>query len=81
MGVGGNEALANEEREMEQAKEIKGQAKARFFSRGPIETRKVLVESDNTVRVWDDVAGHYTMCHSLSPRTQARIAKEVRAAA
>lgn len=26
------------------------------------------------VRVWDDIAGHYTACHQLSPRTQRRIA-------
>lgn len=28
---------------------------------------------DGTVRVYDDVAGHYTLRHSLTPRAQARI--------
>lgn len=27
--------------------------------------------SDGTVRVWDDVAGYYTTCHSLTPEQVA----------
>jgi hypothetical protein len=46
-------------------------ARARFFSR--IESRKCRVE-DGRVLVWDDVAGHYTRCHSLSKRSESRIA-------
>ena len=30
------------------------------------------------VRVYDDVAGHYTTCHALSPRTQARLRRLAR---
>jgi hypothetical protein len=25
------------------------------------------------VRVYDSIAGHYTVCHSLTPRQQARV--------
>lgn len=28
---------------------------------------------DSTVRVWDDVAGHYTLCHSLTKSQQRRL--------
>ena len=33
---------------------------------------RVCVE-DGAVRVWDNIAGYYTFCHSLSRRTEARI--------
>lgn len=33
-----------------------------------------------TVRVWDSVAGHYTLCHNLSRATQNRIHKLAEAA-
>lgn len=49
--------------------------RARFFSHFPVETRKVIVEDDGTIRVWDDVAGHYTVCHSLTRADQRRIRK------
>ena len=49
-------------------------ARARFFG-GHIETRRVQVDPDGYVWVWDDVAGHYTTCHSLSPRALARIVR------
>lgn len=39
-----------------------------------LQTHRVLV-SDSTVRVWDDVAQHYTLCHGLSPREIRRIVK------
>jgi hypothetical protein len=26
---------------------------------------------DGVVKAWDDVAGHYTVCHSLTPRQSA----------
>jgi len=34
---------------------------------------RAIVEADGTVRVWDSVAGHYTACHSLTPRQIANI--------
>ncbi len=32
---------------------------------------RLTVDDAGIVRVWDSVAGHYTTCHSLSPRSQA----------
>ena len=54
--------------------------RARFFSARPIETRRVLVEPDGTIRVWDKVAGHYTVCHALSRSAERRIRQLARAA-
>ena len=31
------------------------------------------VDADGTVRVWDSVARHYTLCHSLTERQMARV--------
>jgi hypothetical protein len=60
--------------------DIKLTVRARFFSGQPIETRDVLIGDDGTVRVWDDVAGHYTVCHALTQSTErlirAKAAKE-----
>jgi len=49
--------------------------RARFFSGQPIETRKVIVEDDGTIRVWDELAGYYTTCHSLTRSAERRIRK------
>ena len=35
---------------------------------------------DGTVRVWDDVAGHFTACHGLSPRQEGRVRRLAAAA-
>jgi hypothetical protein len=40
-----------------------------------VERIRCMVERDGTVRVYDDVAGHYTLCHRLSKSAQARIRK------
>ena len=32
---------------------------------GRIREHRLLVDVDGTVRVWDDVGGYYTRCHSL----------------
>lgn len=53
--------------------------RARFFSGHPIQTRKVSVDSNGTIRVWDEVAGHYTTCHSLTRSAERRIQKLARA--
>lgn len=50
-------------------------ARAKFFAGYGITTEKVRVDADGNVRVWDSVAGHYTLCHSLTPRAAKRIAK------
>ncbi len=55
------------------AKEITVRCKA--FSGEGVRENRVMVDEDGTVRVWDSVAGHYTLCHSLSPDSQRRIAR------
>jgi hypothetical protein len=49
--------------------------RAKAFAGQGVQTIQALVEGDGTVRVYDDVAGYYTTCHSLSERAQARIRK------
>jgi hypothetical protein len=36
---------------------------------------RLQVSSDGSVRVWDSVAGHYTLCHDLSAAAQLRARK------
>lgn len=48
-------------------------AVAKPFSTFPRGAYKFLVEADGTVTVWDEIAEHYTHCHSMSARTMARI--------
>lgn len=38
-----------------------------FAGRG-IETVDVRVDDEDVVRVWDEIAGHWTTCHSISDR-------------
>jgi hypothetical protein len=42
------------------------QMRARAFTGGKVAMQACQVSDDGTVRVWDDVAGHYTTCHILS---------------
>ena len=51
------------------------EARAKAFSREPVRKHQFWVDDAGTVRVWDSVARHYTTCHSLSPRAEARIRK------
>jgi len=48
-------------------------AKAKVF--GQLKQHKFCIDKDGTVRVWDDVAGHYTLCHDMSKSAQSRIRK------
>lgn len=50
-------------------------ARARFFSGFGVETLRVLVDKENKVYVWDEIAGHFTSMHSLSSRAEKRIIK------
>ena len=34
---------------------------------------KAYADPAGVVRVWDRIAGHYTTCHSLTPRQIARV--------
>ena len=45
------------------------------FQRGKYEFS---VSDDGTISVWDDVAGYYTTCHSLSEAAQRKIGKVAR---
>jgi hypothetical protein len=56
---------------------IRSAALCRPFACEKARVYDVLVEG-NVVLVWDSVAGHYTSCHQLSKRSQARIAKQAR---
>lgn len=42
------------------------------FTHGPIGYR-ASVSADGTVRVWDSVARHFTLCHSLTDAQQRYI--------
>ena len=51
-------------------------ARAKAFGGEGIRTHRFAVDPDTgLVRVWDDVAGHYTACHSLSASATRRIRK------
>ena len=57
--------------------EVNARAKA-FSSEGVRENRFCVDLSDNSVRVWDSVAGHYTDCHSLNESAKRRIIRLVK---
>ena len=58
-------------------KDIEIKARARAFSGEGVREHKFMI-SDDAVRVWDPVAGHYTRCNSLSPSAEKRIRKLAR---
>ncbi len=56
--------------------------KCRAFSGDGVKSHRVMVEADKVdgdnvtegrVLVWDSVAGNFTTCHAITPRTIARI--------
>ncbi len=47
--------------------------RCRAWSQQPMAVERVSVDADGTVRVYDAVAGHYTVCHALSDGQQRRI--------
>lgn len=48
--------------------------RTKAFSGEGVREHKVMVEAD-ALRVWDAVAGHYTLVHSISPASERRIRK------
>ncbi len=55
---------------------IEFQARARVWSGRGVTAERVRVQRSQDgvdVSVWDGVAGHYTVCHSASPATLARL--------
>lgn len=53
--------------------------RCKAFTNEPIRMHKVIVESDNTILVYDPIARHYTRCHCLSRQQISRIIKIARA--
>ncbi len=47
--------------------------RAKAFNGQGVREHKCLIDADGTVSVWDDVAGHYTTCHSLGDSAIRRI--------
>lgn len=54
---------------------IEIEARAKAFSGEGVRGHRFQVEPTGEVRVWDDVAGHFTTCNSLSESAKKRIAK------
>lgn len=54
--------------------EIEAKVKA-FSCESSPRVHRLSISSDGNVRVWDDVADHYTTVHAMSTATQARIRK------
>ena len=50
-------------------------AKCRAFSCEGIRENKLALDIDGKINVWDSIAGYYTRCHILTPRTQRRLAR------
>jgi len=76
----GENAASIEDKLDKRAGRVRFSARAKAFSGQGARDHKFLVEGD-AVRVWDDVAKHYTLCHDLSAGAQKRllaIAEEVR---
>ena len=48
---------------------------------GTLTTRRFRVDEDGGVGAWDDVAGHYTTLHSLTPHQIGAIRRLARASA
>ena len=49
--------------------------KAKAFAGCGVESIKAMIDQDGKVVVYDDVAGYYTRCHSLSKSAERRIRK------
>lgn len=58
-------------------KEITVKVKA-FSSDKRTTTNRIRVENDNTISVFDSVAGHFTTCHIISPRIIKRLIQQAR---
>jgi hypothetical protein len=58
-----------------QANDVELTIRCKAFSGEGVRENKVLVEPgrNGAVLVWDSIAGHYTSCHILTIRTQAKI--------
>ena len=48
-------------------------ARCKAFTGEGVREHLIMIDFDNTVLVWDSVAGHFTNCHALSDRQQDRL--------
>lgn len=53
-------------------------ARAKAFAGQGVRDHRVGVYADGTIRVWDPVANHYTVCHSLGRGAITRLRKMAR---
>jgi hypothetical protein len=53
-------------------------AKVKAFAPEKMQNYRLSVERDGGVAVYDPIAGFFTRCHILTPRTQRRIAARAR---
>lgn len=49
------------------------QIRCKAFAGGKVAIQKIQVDDKGVIRVWDEIAGHYTTCHSLTNKTIGRI--------
>jgi hypothetical protein len=58
-----------------QTNDVELTIRCKAFSGEGARMNKVLVEPGRSgaILVWDSVAGHYTACHSIGAKTQAKI--------
>ena len=54
--------------------------RARAFAGRGVETIRCRLDADGSVLVWDDLARHYTRCHSLTASAHRRIRRLVKVA-
>lgn len=52
--------------------------KCRPWSCEGVQKARVLIQADGDALVWDDIAGHFTRLHALSPRAMRRIRRLAR---
>lgn len=56
--------------------DIRFHHRIKAFSNEPACVQRILVSPNGEVRVFDDVAGHYTKAHSLSERQEEALRKK-----
>ncbi len=49
--------------------------RARAFTGAAVDAHRCMVSPDGSVRVFDDIASHYTLLHVLSPRAVRKARK------
>jgi hypothetical protein len=54
------------------------EAKAKLFGERAPRLHKFMVDADRTIRVWDDVAKHYTRCYTLPKHAVARLVRKAK---